>query len=65
MLVLVLGITVTVGTTTDVPKPALDPPDVDVLDVIDVLEAVIDELGATKDWTAAGTHSKPDTAKPS
>lgn len=62
MLVLVLGITVTVGTTTDVPKPALNPPDVDVLDV---LEAVIDELGATEDWTAAGTHSKPDTAKPS
>lgn len=60
---LVLGITVIVGTTTGVPKPTLDPPNVDVLDVLEVV--IDDELDATEDWAGAGTHSKPDTAKPS
>ena len=41
---LVLGITVTVGTTTDVPKPTLDPPDVDVLELV-----IDDELDAAED----------------
>ncbi len=44
VLVLVLGITATAGTTTDVPKPTLDPPDVDVLELV-----IDDELDAAED----------------
>ncbi len=44
VLVLVLGITATAGTTTDVPKPTLDPPDVNVLELV-----IDDKLDAAED----------------